>query len=138
MIKKILSFVVLSGLLTLSQSMCSWAEAKYNIKEMTSEVEGALNSRRDRFEQLEALKAKGVVGENNQGYEEVLEKGQGAEELVDAENADRKVIYQTIAEQNDLKDQVKLIEQAFAEVQREKAAVGEKIQDEDGKWIIKK
>ena len=138
MIKKIIFFVVLLGLLMFGQTKGSLAEAKYNIKEMTPEVEAALNNRRDRFEQLEGLKAKGIIGENNRGYVEVLMKGQGAEGLVESENNDRKVIYQTIADQNNLKDQLEIIEQAFAEVQREKAEVGEKIQTEDGEWIVKK
>ena len=115
----------------------SWAENKYSIKEMTPAVQAALDGRKDRFEQLSELKKKGLIGENNQGYVEVLVKGQGAEEPAAAENKDRQVIYQTIADQNGLKDELSTIEKVFAEVQRDKAQSGEKIQNADGSWTTK-
>ena len=115
----------------------SWAENKYTIKEMTPAVQAALDGRKDRFEPLSELKKKGLIGENNQGYVEVLVKGQGAEESAAAENKDRQVIYQTIADQNGLKDELSTIEKVFAEVQRDKAQPGEKIQNTDGSWATK-
>ena len=110
------------------------AGAKYSIKEMTLQVETALNNRRDRYDMLEDLKNHGVVGENNQGYVEMLEKKPEAENLVNKENYDRRLIYQTIAEQNNLGDALETIEKVFAQVQREKASKGHKIQTEDGEW----
>lgn len=112
-------------------------EAAYTIKEMTPEVQSALESRRDRFDQLKGLKANGILGENNSGYVEVLVAGDEAFELAQAENQDRKTIYQTIADQNNLKDQIATIEKVFAEVQRDKAQAGEKVQNADGSWATK-
>ena len=133
--KNILIFFSALALLLLSNH--SWAESKYSIKEMTAEVKSALDNRHDRFDKLAQFKKDGIVGENNQGYVEVLEKGKGAEDLVAAENKDRGVIYQTIADQNRLKDELATIEKVFAEVQRDKAQAGEKIQNEDGSWVTK-
>ncbi len=125
----ILSFVILAA----GATFC-FAQAKYSIKQMTPAVEAALESRRNRFDQLAGFKAKGVVGENNKGYVEYLGGDDAAKALVEAENSDRRVIYQTIAEQNDLKDAIATIEKVFAQVQRDKAQSGEKIQAEDGQW----
>lgn len=111
-----------------------FAQQKYDIKEMTPEVKSSLESRRDRYDQINELKAKGVLGENNRGYLEVLKKEGDAEKLSAKENADRKVIYQTIADQNNLTEAISTIEKVFASVQREKASTGDMIQTEDGEW----
>ncbi len=100
-------------------------------------LQQALESRRSRFEQLHDLKAKGIVGENNHGYVELFESNSAAKSLLESENRDRKMIYQTIAEQNGLEGQLNLIEEVFAQVQRDKADSGDKIQDADGRWIQK-
>lgn len=113
-----------------------WAQGAYSIKQMTPQVQEALNNRRDRYDQLRALKESGDVGENNQGYVTALKKG-SAESLVAAENHDRQVIYQTIADQNNLSDHIATIEHVFAQVQRDKAQAGEKIQEENGSWVSK-
>ncbi len=114
-----------------------FAEGKYDIKQMTPEVQNALNGRRDRFDQLRALKSSGAVGENNRGYAEVLKQEGPAGDIVAAENRDRKVIYQTIAEQNGLENAISTIESVFAQVQRDKAGPGEQVQMEDGRWVSK-
>ena len=124
-------------LLALTFALPVFAEGKYSIKQMTLQVQGALDGRRDRFDQLHGLKVSGAVGENNHGYVEVLKNEGGASNVVDAENRDRKVIYQTIAEQNGLENDLAAIESVFAQVQRDKAAAGEQIQMEDGHWAAK-
>ncbi len=113
------------------------AAGKYAIKQMTPEVQSALDHRRERFEQLDALKSSGAIGENNKGYVEVLDNQGDAKALAAAENKDRKVIYQTIAEQNGLQDAVGTIESVFGQVQFDKASSGQKVQNEDGQWITK-
>lgn len=110
-------------------------EAKdYNIKQMTQEVSVALESRKQRYDRLAELKGRGVIGENKDGYISVLRHDPQTAELVKEENKDRKVIYQTIAEQNGLADAIQVIEEVFARVQREKAAAGEMVQQKDGQW----
>jgi len=114
-----------------------FAEGKYSIKQMTPQVQAALDNRRSRFEQLRALKGKGVVGENNHGYLQVLVADPQASALVEAENSDRRVIYNTIAQQNGLTQALGAIESVFAQVQADKAEAGDKVQTEDGRWISK-
>jgi uncharacterized protein len=111
------------------------AEAKYSIKQMTSQVQSALNNRRDRFDQLRQLKSSGAIGENNKGYVEALNVE--GEAIAEAENKDRRVIYKTIAEQNGLEDALGTIESVFAQVQKDKAESGDRIQTPDGSWVTK-
>ena len=122
---------------TIVNSKTVFADGKYDIKEMTPAVKAALENRRNRFEQLRNLKAKGFVGENNRGYAEVLEDKESARSLVDSENADRRVIYQAIEQQNNLSGEIDTIEKVFAQVQRDKANPGDKIQNENGQWVAK-
>ena len=128
-------FVFLAGCCCVTTS--SFAESKYNIKEMTPEVQTALDNRKGRFDKLSALKAKGIIGENNRGYVEALASDPEAKGLTDQENQDRKVIYTVIEKQNNLSDALDMIEKAFAETQRERAASGEKVQNPDGSWVTK-
>jgi uncharacterized protein YdbL (DUF1318 family) len=48
---------------------------------------------------INALKTSGIVGENNQGYLTLRKKQSDKKALVDAENADRRNVYQLIAKQ---------------------------------------
>ncbi|MCC7300881.1 MAG: DUF1318 domain-containing protein [Verrucomicrobia bacterium] len=111
------------------------AQAKYDIKEMTPAVKTALDGRKSRFSELKALKAKGQVGENNRGYVQALGGGKPVEALVAAENKDRKLVYETIVQQNRLgAGALATVEKVFAGVQREKADPGDKVQDASGRW----
>lgn len=127
--------VLLLGIVCCAQPVV--AAQSYNIKEMTPQVQSALDGRRDRYDELSTLKAKGVIGENNRGYVQVLKSEGNADALVKGENSDRKAIYQAIAEQNNLSGALETIEKVFASVQRDKAASGEMIQTEDGQWVSK-
>ena len=116
-----------------------WA-ASYDIKEMTLEVKSALDSRRARNEQLRSFKAQGIIGENNKGYVQILglSVSSAADDLIAAENQDRKMIYNTIVTQNNLpSESLSTVEQVFAQVQRDKAASGDRIQDVSGNWVTK-
>jgi uncharacterized protein len=137
-----LSIRFLFGFLLLTFNLAGMPEnsqaASYDIKEMTADVKTSLDNRRERFEQLRAFKEKGVIGENNRGYVEVLGGNGEVQALVTAENKDRRAIYTAIVKQNQLAEsELSKVEQAFAQVQREKAAAGDKIQDPDGQWVTK-
>ena len=136
MVKSVLIAIFMLGAVLLMPSNVL-AQAKYQIKQMTPEVTAALEGRRSRFDILSALKVQGAVGENNHGYVEVLSQNNDAQSIADAENKDRKVIYETIAKQNGLEGALETIEKVFAQVQREKAAAGSKVQDNEGNWITK-
>ena len=133
MFKKIIFLAVMLSML----SNTGWAQGKYSIKEMTPEVREALDARKERFSQLRSLKSSGVVGENNHGYVEAFKNDSGVSSIIQDENHDRQILYKTIAEQNGLQGALSTIESAFAQVQREKAESGDKIQTEDGGWIAK-
>ena len=110
----------------------------YDIKELTPVVKEALDGRKARNDQMQSLKDKGIVGENNKGYVQLLVEGQGGKGLVNAENHDRKVIYEAIVEQNNLDaEAIKAVEKVFAQERRDRAKPGEKIQEEAGNWITK-
>lgn len=65
------------------------------------EVEQAAYSRRDRKAQLDSLEASRAVGENSLGMVEITGSADpSVKALVDAENADRMVIYKAIAAKN--------------------------------------
>ena len=113
------------------------AEAKYALKEMTPGVSAALDARRARFDNLADLKAKGMVGEDNQGYAKALVSAPEVEVVVAEENNDRRVLYTTIAAQNNLAGEMGTIEKVFAEVQRDKAKPGEMVQEDNGQWVAK-
>ena len=126
--------IILAAALT---PMSARAEAKYSLKEMTPEVSAALDARRARFDNLADLKAKGMVGEDDRGYVKALVSDPEVEAVVDAENNDRELVYTTIAQQNNLAAEMAAIEKVFAEVQRDKAKPGEKIQADSGQWVTK-
>lgn len=112
--------------------------AQYDIKEMTPQVQQAIQGRQARFQQLQTLKAQGLIGEDNQGFVAVLKSGGDTDAVVSAENKDRSAIYQTIVQQNNLgADGLGKVKSVFAEVQSEKARSGDFIQTSAGQWIQK-
>ncbi len=135
--KKVLGSFVLAAVMLGAGGMVM-AQPGYDIKVMTPQVKSALEARKARFAELKALKSQGVVGENNRGYVEALGGGGNVKDLVNAENANRKEVYQAIVEQNDLgAGSLATVEGVFAGVQRDKAAAGEKVQDPSGRWVTK-
>ncbi len=138
MFRTLLSIVTAITLIIPFTISITSAEGKYSIKEMTPDVQTALNNRRDRYEKLRSLKEAGMVGENNKGYVEVLGNDPEAKAIADAENNDRRFIYMTIVEQNNLpKDALATVEIVFAQEQSDRANPGDKIQQEDGRWMTK-
>jgi len=123
------------------------AYGEMEIKFMTPAVETAIANRRTRLGKLEGLMVKGCIGENNSGYVEYRPcpacktDSQFIEEvvrLIQQENQDRRIIYQTIVEQNNLgSDKLSVVEKVFSQVQRKNALSGSFIQQDDGSWIKK-
>lgn len=108
------------------------------LKVRTPEVMASIESRRQRFPQIQQWKAKGCIGENNQGLVEARPgQGCGGEvaSLIAGENNDRMTLYRTLLQQNNMApgDLVR-VQAAFAKVNREKAAPGEWVQNEAGGW----
>jgi uncharacterized protein len=109
--------------------------ANYDYKTMTPDIEKALKNRQARYYQLQGLKQEGVIGENNKGYVTDLKGNPMAATLTADENQDRRVLYEALAEQNNLGGTGLLeIQKAFAEVQLAKAGAGEMVQSQSGDW----
>ena len=96
----------------------------------------------DRKPKIEVLKKAGSVGENKDGYLEAMKKDKDDKEvklsdddtkLIEAENKDRKAVYAAIAKKEG--STVDKVGELRAKQIRSKAAEGEFIQGEDGKWI---
>ena len=91
---------------------------------------------KDRLPVITALKANGVVGENNKGYLEVIGANKGKAGLINAENSDRKQVYTAIAKQQGTS--VDLVGKRRAKQIAKKAKPGQWIQDQRGNWYQKK
>jgi uncharacterized protein YdbL (DUF1318 family) len=136
------------GMLTPSPGWAAWllpspAEAQRvpDLKIRTPEVMAAIESRRKRFPEYEALAGKGCVGETNQGLVEAR-PGEGCPptlgQFIAAENGDRMFIYKTLVEQNQMAAaDIAKVQAGFAKSNREKAAPGTWIQLENGQWTKK-
>ena len=116
----------------------AYAEGGYDLKEITPQVQAALNGRSSRYRQLAGMKAIGKVGEDNEGHVKNLCNCNNVDALVSAENRDREVIYQAIVTQNNLPaNSIYTVRSVFADVQNEKAKPGEKVQLQNGEWVTK-
>jgi len=91
---------------------------------------------RERLPQLDALKEKGVVGENNRGFVEVREGGDAsASGLVSEENRDREAVYELIAKQTG--STAENVGKARAKDIAARSKSGVWVQDESGRWTKK-
>lgn len=91
---------------------------------------------KERLPVITALKAEGVIGENNKGYLEVIGGNQAKKNVINAENSDRKQVYTAIAKQQGTS--VDLVGKRRAKQIANKAKPGQWIQDQSGKWYRKK
>ena len=130
---------IISAVLAASWCLAPTAHAvDYSLKEITPAVQKALDARKERYPKLRGLKAQGIIGEDNQGQVKILKPSDEATPLVEAENTDRKVIYDAVIQQNGLgQDGLPAVQAAFAEVQREKSQPGDFIQQPSGEWTRK-
>lgn len=112
-----------------------------DIRVQTPELMKAIESRRGRNAQIEQSKARGCVGETNQGLVEAR-PGPGCSDaaagLVAPENRDRQYIYDTLMKQNNIPaSDAGRIHAAFARANRDRAKPGEWVQQENGQWARK-
>jgi hypothetical protein len=89
----------------------------------------------ERLPTIVDLKARGVVGENNQGFLEMLKGQTEKQEVVTAENQDRQAVYDQIAKQAGT--DIKRVGQRRAAQIAENASPGQWLQDAAGKWYQK-
>jgi uncharacterized protein YdbL (DUF1318 family) len=91
---------------------------------------------KERLPIIQALKSKGIIGENNLGYLQFVSSVKEQEGLVNSENTDRKAVYTAIANQQGAS--VDLVGKRRAIQIAENAGAGEWLQDNAGKWYQKK
>lgn len=87
---------------------------------------------RSRLPVIKALKAQGIVGENNQGYLSILKPPTEKKATVTAENQDRRKIYSAIAKKEGTTPA--LVGQRRALQIARRADPGTMVQDAGGKW----
>ncbi|WP_028316938.1 YdbL family protein [Desulfatibacillum aliphaticivorans] len=97
--------------------------------------EGIKERMASRLPALEQLKAKGIIGENNQGYLEFRGSSREGQDLVNAENADRKQVYAYIAQKQGTTPE--LVGQRRAIQLGERADPGHWLQNAEGQWYQK-
>jgi len=87
-----------------------------------------------RLPRIQELKKDGLIGENQQGYLEAVQSSLPAadKELIEAENADRKSVYEAIARQQGTT--AELVGKLRAKKIFEQAKSGEFLKQEDGTW----
>ena len=88
-----------------------------------------------RIPEITKLKSAGIVGENNQGFLAYLGDKKDNQKLVNAENADRKKVYQAIAKKT--KGDAVVVGQRRAAQLASKGVKGHWYQDAGGKWSQK-
>ena len=99
---------------------------------------GSIKERfKKRLPEIVALKKQGIIGETNRGYLAfVKKKGDSrAKALVQAENRDRRTVYQAIAKQQGVA--VEVVEKRRALQIAHKSPSGFWLQDQNGRWYRK-
>jgi uncharacterized protein len=84
---------------------------------------------------IKDLKFKGIVGENNRGYLAFVGSQREEQAIVNAENEDRRIVYQALAQRENVP--MERLEALRAKNIAEKANPGEWLQDAAGKWYQK-
>ena len=94
---------------------------------------GAVKARMSqRLAQLDPLKAKGAIGENNRGFVEARAADPAAGAVISAENSDREAVYAALAKQTGTSSDQ--IGRARAKQIAIGSAPGVWVQKEDGTW----
>jgi uncharacterized protein YdbL (DUF1318 family) len=111
------------------------------LNERSPEVVKVTEARRARRPALREWKSRGCIGETNQGLLTARPgEGCGAEvaDLINAENADRQVIYDAFMKENNIPaSDSPRVRSAFAKARLERARPNDWIQLENGQWTRK-
>ncbi len=117
----IMSFVLLCAALAIASG--AWAD-------------GLKERMEARLPEIVALKGQGVIGENNAGYLDYPGAARQASATVQAENDDRRTVYEAIARQQSTS--VELVGRRRAQQIAARANPGDWLQDEAGRWYQKR
>ncbi len=91
---------------------------------------------RARLPIIDALKGQGDIGETKEGYVAFVGEKKMKEDVIAAENQDRRKVYEAIAKQQGTTPD--LVGKLRAKQIAERAVAGTWLQDENGKWYQKK
>lgn len=109
-------------------------------KKQVNELKAALD-RRSRMSEVQGLKNDRIVGEDRDGYLEIVRPPKNPEYLkwaksvVQAENNDRAVIYLSASQKKG--EPLEMIQTDYAKLWQERAFPGEWIEKDDGTWVQK-
>ena len=98
-------------------------------------AQGIKERMRARLPIIKALKSRQIIGESNRGYLEFVGSKKERQDVVNAENSDRRTVYSAIARQQGTT--VGIVEKHRAVQIHQKAARGEWLQDAGGRWHIR-
>jgi uncharacterized protein len=91
---------------------------------------------RERLPEIIELKARGIIGETSGGFLAFVGSERVREDLVEAENRDRRQVYAAIARQQSITPEY--VGQRRARQIAEQAGPGAWLQDQDGNWYRKR
>lgn len=105
-------------------------------QDLSSEIEQAALRRKDRYSKIFSQEEQGILGENKSGLLEIKKEVQDSSlrDLVNAENSDRMIIYESIAKKEGL--DVREVQKLYAKRLQEQAPAGTPIETLDG-WKTK-
>jgi len=90
---------------------------------------------KDRLPKIIELKSQGIIGENNQGYLSFVGNVRQMQDVVEAENRDRRTVYEEIGVREGTT--VQTVGQRRALQLRDLANPGDWVQNDVGKWYRK-
>lgn len=102
----------------------------------TALAQGLKERMQSRLPTIVDLKARGIVGEDSQGFLAFVKGQKEKPDVVAAENKDRQTVYQTIAKREGTTAQ--LVGQRRAKQLADRAKPGEWLQNAKGQWHQKK
>ena len=128
----------------ISMRLDIYVSQAYAAEDLSSEVQAAALRRKDRRDQLISLAEKGIIGENKSGLLVIRlsdKADASATKLVNEENRDRMIIYQSVAQKNG--SSVEEVQKLYAKRLQQDALVGTPIEVFDNargsfEWTIKK
>lgn len=107
--------------------------------EVTPELKAALQRQHARSDAVSNAKYDGLIGENIRGYLSILvdNPAEDLQELVEAENEDRRLVVDIVMEQYGLtsENDQQVIERLFYEERYKVARIGDWVQTPEGEWV---
>ena len=102
---------------------------------LSADVNRSLNNMKKRLPQVIALKKAQALGEDNKGFLIALKNVNNAGAIAAAENADRRVVYASVAKKHGIS--IAQVGKQRAIQIHQKAARGTMLQDGSGRWRAK-